>query len=179
MISRLLNPGIEFGEALAVSCEERVTRVFEEAREDVYRYLVMLGLAPAAAQEAAQEVFLRLYIALRKGERIENPRGWVFRVAHNYGLTIRERESAAQALDPDMEVQDRGENPEQALLKREQHLRFHNAVETLSEQQKHCLYLRAEGFRYREIAEILGLSDSTVGEFLRRAIRRLRKALYV
>jgi DNA-directed RNA polymerase specialized sigma24 family protein len=35
-----------------------------------------------------------------------------------------------------------------------------------------------EGFRYREIAEIVGISTSTVGEFLGRAVKRLRRALY-
>jgi RNA polymerase sigma-70 factor, ECF subfamily len=118
---------------------------------------------------------------LRKGERIDNLRGWIFRVAHNHGLTIRNRESMALALEPDVERQipDRGENPEQALLERERRLRFHQAVEALSHQQRNCLYLRAEGFRYREIAEILGLSDSSVSVFLQRAIRRLRKTFYV
>jgi RNA polymerase sigma-70 factor (ECF subfamily) len=184
MISRLLTgnaDSIRVCEASAVSCEDRVTRIFEEARDDVYRYLVTLGLPPPSAQEATQEVFLRLYVSLRKGEHIENVRGWIFRVAHNHGLTIRSRESVLFAFEPDSATQipDHGENPEEALLGRERRLRVHNAVETLSNQQRNCLYLRAEGFRYREIAAILGLSDSTVGEFLRRAIRRLRKALYV
>lgn len=184
MISRLLDGNVEsirVGEAVLVNSEDTVTRIFEEARDDVYRYLVMLGLAPASAQEATQEVFLRLYVSLRKGERIENLRGWIFRVAHNHGVTIRSRESVALAFEPDVENQipDLSENPEQALLNREHRLRFLHAVEALSDQQRNCLYLRAEGFRYREIAQILGVSDSTVGEFLRRAIRRLRKALYV
>ena len=67
--------------------------MFQEAREDVYRYLLTLGLYPPQAQEAAQEVFLRFYTTLRKGERIENPRAWIFRVAHNFGLKIRARQN--------------------------------------------------------------------------------------
>ena len=69
--------------------QEQVTRLFEEARDDVYRYLLTLGLYPPQAQEATQEVFLRLYSALRKGEKIRKPRGWIFRVAHNLGVDIR------------------------------------------------------------------------------------------
>ena len=56
--------------------QDRVSRLFEEARDDVYRYLLTLGLHPPRAQEAAQEVFLRLYATLKKGEEIENPRAW-------------------------------------------------------------------------------------------------------
>ncbi len=63
--------------------QDQVARLFEDSRDDVYRYLLTLGLHPPRAQEAVQEVFLRLYATLKKGEQIENPRGWIFRVAHN------------------------------------------------------------------------------------------------
>jgi len=45
--------------------QDRVSRLFEEARDDVYRYLLTLGLYPPQAQEATQEVFLRLYATER------------------------------------------------------------------------------------------------------------------
>jgi RNA polymerase sigma-70 factor (ECF subfamily) len=53
--------------------------------------------------------------------------------------------------------------------------RFHSAVKSLSEQQRRCLFLRVEGLRYPEIGSALGISASTVGEFLRRAMERLKK----
>jgi RNA polymerase sigma-70 factor (ECF subfamily) len=154
-----------------------VAQLFEESREDVYRYLLTLGLHPPRAQEAAQEVFLRLYAALRKGEKIDNPRGWVFRVAHNYGLKVRARQGSEQPFDPALEavLTSAAQTPEHELLERERMLRFHRAVEALSEQQKRCLFLRMEGLRYPEIAAALGISASAVGEFLRRAVARLRK----
>src|ERR1700761_4788001 len=78
--------GILRQERTGSALQDRVGRLFEEARDDVYRYLLTLGLHPPRAQEAVQEVFLRLYATLKKGETIQNPRGWIFRVAHNYGL---------------------------------------------------------------------------------------------
>ena len=59
------------------------------------------------------------------------------------------------------------------MLRKEKVLRVYAAISMLSAQQKQCLYLRAEGFRYREIAEILGVTISTVAESLRRAIKKL------
>jgi RNA polymerase sigma-70 factor (ECF subfamily) len=170
--------GILRQEIAGSGLQDRVTRLFEEAREDVFRYLLTLGLHPPQAQEAAQEVFLRLYAALKKGEEIENPRAWVFRVAHNHGLKIRERQAAEEPFDPALEARlsAGGTNPENDLLERERMLRFHHAVEGLSEQQKRCLFLRMEGLRYPEIGSALGISASAVGEFLRRAMVRLRKA---
>ena len=169
--------GILRQERTGSELQDRVGRLFEEARDDVYRYLLTLGLHPPQAQEAVQEVFLRLYATLKKGEAIENPRGWVFRVAHNYGLKVREKQVVEAPFDPALEarIQAPGDNPEADLLERERMLRFHHAVEGLSEQQKRCLFLRMEGLRYPEIGSALGISASAVGEFLRRAMVRLKK----
>jgi RNA polymerase sigma-70 factor, ECF subfamily len=163
-----------------VTIEEQVAELYEHTRMDVYRYLLTLGLDPGRAQEAAQDVFLRLYLAMKKRDDIQNKRAWIFRVAHNVGLRLRTREGASQAIEPELEAQfpDPQRNPEQRAIDEQQTGRLHRAVATLSSQQRQCLYLRAEGFRYQEIAGIMGISDSTVGEFLRRAINRLRKATH-
>ena len=84
----------------ASKLQEQVTRLVEEARSDVYRYLLTLGISPPQAQEATQEVFLRLYGTLRKGETIRNPRAWIFRVAHNHGLKIRARRRSPDGGTP-------------------------------------------------------------------------------
>ena len=160
-----------------VSARELAANLFEESRNDVYRYLLTLGLYPPQAKEVTQEAFMRFYVALRDGEKIHSPRAWVFRVAHNCGLKVRAKEIRATAFDPALaeRIVDSELNPEQSLLEREKLLRLHQRLERLSEQQRRCLYLRMEGLRYPEIGEILGISASTVGEFLRRAIHRLRK----
>ena len=160
-----------------MTLQDQVAQLFMEARDDVYRYLLSLGLYPPQAQEGAQEVFLRLYVTLKKGEKIQNPRAWIFRVAHNLGLKIRARQSSQAPFDPDFEAQLTGPelNPEQSLLEREQTVRFNRGVQQLSEQQRRCLLLRLEGLRYPEIGSVLGISTSAVGEFLRRAIARLKK----
>jgi RNA polymerase sigma-70 factor, ECF subfamily len=161
----------------AMTLQDQVAQLFQEARDDVYRYLLSLGLHPPQAQEAAQEVFLRLYVTLKKGEDIQNPRGWIFRVAHNLGLKIRAKQGAQVPFDAELELKLRSAelNPEQSLLEREQNILFHQAVQGLSEQQRRCLLLRLEGLRYPEIGSALGISASAVGEFLRRAIARLKK----
>ena len=156
--------------------QEQVAQLFEESREDVYRYLLTLGLHPPQAQETVQEVFLRLYAELKKGEDIRNARAWVFRVAHNLGLKTRAKEGGVP-FEAEMEASlaSPERNPEQDLLDRERTVRFHQAVQGLSEQQRRCLSLRLEGLRYPEIGEVLGISASAVSEFLRRAIARLKK----
>jgi RNA polymerase sigma-70 factor (ECF subfamily) len=101
----------------------------------------------------------------------------MFRVAHNLGLKIRARQNSQAPFDANLESQlaEPSMNPEQSMLERERTFRFHNAIQQLSEQQRRCLFLRLEGLRYPEIGSVLGISASAVGEFLRRAIVRLRK----
>ena len=89
-------------EKSGTALQEQVSQLFEEARDDVYRYLLTIGLHPPQAQEAVQEVFLRLYTTLRKGEEIQNTRAWIFRVAHNLGLKIRTRQHSELPFDPEI-----------------------------------------------------------------------------
>src|SRR5271167_5134809 len=103
-------------ERAAMTLQDQVAQLFQEARDDVYRYLLGLGLHPPQAQEAAQEVFLRLYVTLKKGENIQNPRGWIFRVAHNHGLKIREKQVSESPFDAFLEARlpSKADDPERA-----------------------------------------------------------------
>jgi RNA polymerase sigma-70 factor (ECF subfamily) len=159
--------------------QEQVTRAFEDAREDVYRYLLTFGLSPPQAQEAAQEVFLRLYVALENGDLIRNMRAWIFRVAHNLGIDMRGKSQPLQ-IEPELEaaLRDTAKTIEADLLERERMNQLSCAWKTLSPQQRQCLHLRAEGLRYREIAEAMGISISSVREFLDRAVLRLQRAVH-
>jgi RNA polymerase sigma-70 factor, ECF subfamily len=163
-----------------LSLQEQVAALYTEYRQDVYRYLILLGLPAGQAQETTQESFMRMYVTLRNGTQIRHPRAWVFTVAHNLALNIKQSENQIHALDPvtESQLRDTQPDPERQLMENQKMQLLHNALGTLSEQQRVCLLLRAEGFRYREIADIIGVGTSTVGEFLRRAITRLRKTVY-
>jgi RNA polymerase sigma-70 factor (ECF subfamily) len=162
--------------------EERITQLFDELRGPLYRYLLCLSLNSTEADEIVQETFFRLYRHLHSGGREDNLRGWAFRVAHNISINElkRRRHTALSDLEQrpefDPTIADSMLSPEEALIRKEKMIRIHMAMSTLSEQQNECLHLRVEGFRYREIAEILGVTISTVAESLRRAIRKLSEA---
>src|SRR5229473_4699370 len=113
--------GIVRQERATMTLQDQVAQLFMEARDDVYRYLLTLGLYPPQAQEATQEVFLRLYVTLRKGEEIQNPRAWIFRVAHNLGLKIRARQNSEELYDPEIggRLATQQGTPESELIDRE------------------------------------------------------------
>jgi len=159
--------------------EEKVTRLYHMLRHPIYHYLVVFLGNAAEADDITQEVFLRLYAHLHEGKAIENARLWAFRVAHNLAFDERHRHERWDSLDdPSWEearavLPDPGLDPEQKAMQQERLERLQSALPLLSAQERQCLLLRAEGFRYREIGEILGIAASTVGEFLQRSIRKL------
>jgi len=156
-----------------------VVRLYEELRIPVCCYLVRLGVPSPVADELCQEAFLRLFQTLRAGESVANPRSWIFTVARNAGLNARAAQARTGGLDENTDWPAAvDEDAEAALLKDERLARIHRIMEGLPEEQRECLRLRAEGFRYRDIAGILGVSTATVAGVLRRAVLRIREVVH-
>lgn len=159
--------------------EHQVTRLFETLRMPVFHYLMAVFGNSAEAEDLTQDAFLQLYKVLRKGETIRNVRSWIFRVAHNLAISRQRRNKFIAPLDADswqeieQQLPDKGLNPEQIILQREKYERIYDGLKLLSEKERQSMYLRAEGFKYKEIAEIMNVAVPTVGEFLRRGIKKL------
>ncbi len=164
-----------------VTLEEKTTDLFKTLRQSIFQYLTAVFGQTAAveAEDITQEAFLRLYKTLQSGQQIDNPRGWLFKVAHNLAVNRLKSQQFIAPLDDlawediCQKLPDTGMTPEQRTLKLEEFAILHRAIKRLSLQERECLHLRAGGFRYREIGEILGIATPTVSEFLRRAIRKL------
>jgi RNA polymerase sigma-70 factor (ECF subfamily) len=157
--------------------EEHFVKLFDELRIPLSRYLRSIGLRQEDTEEIVQEVFLRLFKHLLEQGGEENLRGWVYRVAHN--LAYNQRQDRGRLTQESLEdyvglndlLQDQASNPEQFLLSKERIARIDQAIRSLPKRQLQCVYLRMEGFRYREIGEILGVSVGTVAECLHRTIK--------
>jgi RNA polymerase sigma-70 factor (ECF subfamily) len=157
-----------------MSVNERVEEIYQAERDNIYSYLLYFGIPAGRAQELAQDSFLKLYLKMSKGELIENPRAWLYKVAHNFALRFHQREAVFDDQGGGFEPADRSPDPEHAAMQHQRKSVFLRAIRDLSPQQRNCLHLRVEGLRYREIADVIGISTSAVGEFLRRAAVRLK-----
>ena len=157
----------------ADSCE--ATNLYREQRKPLLRYLVCLGLSADEAQDVVQDAFLSLHRHLASDGSQQNIRSWLFRVAHN-GARNRQHSydrRFAQPLDLDLDSIAVEATPEQVLLEKEKLHRLGKAIFLLTEPERECLLLRAGGLRYREIAEVLQIPTSTVGDTVERAIKKL------
>jgi len=160
--------------------EEEVVGLFEQFRGPLLRYLSSCGVAFPDGEEVIQEVFLSLFQHLQCDKSRENLPGWLFRVAHNLALKRRHRmrrdfESRAEAAAEDMVI-DQGPSPEEQVVSTQTQKRLLSVVSVLPEQDRRCLSLRAEGLRYREIAEILGMSLGAVSLSLARSLARIARS---
>jgi len=161
--------------------EHEVIALFEQFRDPLLRYSLSLGLSMHDAEEVIQEVFLALFRHLRLGRSRRNLRGWLFRVAHN--LALKQRLANYSLLqrttaDPGMaeEHVDPCPSPEEQFSAAQRRSRLQAVVQVLPENDQHCLRLRAEGLRYREIALVLGMSLGAVSLSLTRSLTRLVRA---
>jgi len=168
-------------EAEPSAIEREVIALYGQFRDPLLRYALSLDLPVHDAEEVIQEVFLSLFRHLQLRRSRAHLRGWLFRVAHNLGLKqlyVNQRSNAKTTPDwaRAMEQLDPSPDPEEELLSAQRHHRLQAVVQALPENDQHCLRLRAEGLRYREIAAVLGMSLGAVSISLTRSLARLARA---
>jgi RNA polymerase sigma-70 factor, ECF subfamily len=160
-----------------------VENAYDEIRSPLYNNLIFLGMTADQADDVIQEAFLTLFRHLRAGHKVNEVRAWVFRVAHNLSMNVQKQVRRTILRSSDAETQfsslaSSAMNPEQEILSREQAQHLESAIGHLTSQQRECLLLRKEGLRYREIATVLGVSQSRVPQLLDSAVSRIAKELY-
>jgi RNA polymerase sigma-70 factor (ECF subfamily) len=145
---------------------------------------------PSAAEELAQEVFLRVYRSRTTYEASAKFTTWLYRIATNLAVnyardTRHERPENTVRLDePDQEtgttpdLADDALSAEEQLLKRERLAAIRSKVNALPERQRVAVVMhKYQQMDYREIAAVLKLSESATKSLLFRAYETLREQL--
>ena len=128
------------------------------------------------AQDAAQEVFLRLHRNLRKIDDAGNLSGWLYRVTVNACRDILRKRKATDSLE-DWRLSAPG-STEADLGREQQRQLVVEALGALPEKERAALTLRdLEGLSTREVAAILGSSEATVRSQISAARLKIRKIL--
>jgi RNA polymerase sigma-70 factor (ECF subfamily) len=157
--------------------EQELIELFDQWRDRLFRYLLGFSLTVADSEDIIQETFLALFLHLQSGKSRHNLRGWLFRVAHNLALKQqRSRRGSESISEPISESIHPALNPEELFRTNQTQQRLMAVMLTLPEQSRCCLYLRAEGLRYREIAEVLDMSLGSVANCLERSLARIARA---
>jgi RNA polymerase sigma-70 factor (ECF subfamily) len=144
----------------------------------------------AAAEDLAQEVFLRVYRSRASYEASAKFTTWLYRIATNLAVnhardTRHERPENMVSLDePDdesgatMDVADSSLTAEEVLVRRERMKAIRNKVQSLPQRQRLAVVMhKYQQMDYRQIAEVLKLSESATKSLLFRAYETLREQL--
>jgi RNA polymerase sigma-70 factor, ECF subfamily len=172
-------PNFASGHPDQATARQRIIDLYYDLRPSLCAYLCALGVSSDQVEDIIQEVFLRLVrFGFERGTH-ENLRAWLFRVAHNLSMDVHRfqrrwsHNNNEQSHTVIRHRADPGPTPEQQVILDERRRQFESAFAQLTPKQRQCVLLRAEGFRYREIALTLGVSIQRVGELMQRSISLL------
>jgi len=128
------------------------------------------------AQDAAQEVFLRLYKHRRRIDEAQGIRGWLYRITVNVSRDIGRRRKAPQCSLDDVQIAAPDRDPHAAIAQDQQRRIMVEALKSLPEKERAAVVLRdIEGLATSEVARILGSSETTVRSQISTARVKLKK----
>lgn len=163
--------------------EEQFDRILGEHGPAISRLAYSYEAIASIREELMQEIALAIWKALPhfRGECSE--RTFVFRIAHNRGLThVRRRRAPQESLDDLDEAEepvDTRPHPDERLAQMKQRDRLASAVQSLPIAHKQMIVMMLEGSSHAEIGEVLGITENNVAVRLTRARKALKEAMGV
>ena len=164
----------------------------QKYRRAMVSFMYRMTHNSAVAEDLAQEVFLRVYRSRAGYEASAKFTTWLYRIATNLAVnhardTRHERPENQVSLDePDeetgttMDVADSSLTVEQTILRRERMDAIRAKVQNLPERQRMAVIMhKYQQMDYKQIAEVLKLSESATKSLLFRAYETLREQLRI
>ncbi|MCU1225568.1 MAG: polymerase, sigma-24 subunit, subfamily [Edaphobacter sp.] len=164
--------------------------LIQKYRKPIIHFMYRMVHNQAVAEELAQEVFLRVYRSRETYRAEARFSTWLYRIATNLGVnhardTRHERTASTIYLDetdsetgttPD--VADSTPTAESNLLRQERLNAIRQHVLALPERQRMAVLMhKYEGMDYKQIGDVLKLSESATKSLLFRAYQTLREKL--
>jgi RNA polymerase sigma-70 factor (ECF subfamily) len=152
-----------------IEATELVATLFDRCYTQLVRYAVRSVRGYDLAEDLVQDAFVQLYGALRSGKSIDYPKAWVMCVLRRAMNRHAQTRFDHEQLEGHEHVQ--GEERGASCLSL-----IADYLCVLSRREEEVLLLRLEAMKYKEIADHLGISMSSVNTLLARALRKLQKA---
>lgn len=161
----------------------------QQAFEDLYRlffsrlfnFSMLYVHTKEAAEEIVNDIMIKVWNKRDNISSIENLETYLFVAVRNHSLNYLQKYSHYHiAIEPESGMAEviNIHNPEKEMEWKEINLKLHMAVEQLPDQCRTVFKLiKEEGFKYKQVAEILGLSPRTIETQLFRAIKKLSVVL--
>jgi len=165
--------------------EAAFREIFHEYNARLFPFVIKVTESEDAAREILQEVFLRLWLHRKQVAVMDNPAGWLYRVANNLALShLRNKATSYRHLKDygmiqAMQTAQELNGTEMSINARDTAQIIKDAIVRLPEKRReiYCLS-REEGLGLQEIAELLHLSPNTVKNQLVAANRQVQQYVH-
>jgi RNA polymerase sigma-70 factor (ECF subfamily) len=136
-------------------------QLVERYWDRLYRWLYHLARDQHTAEDLVQESFLKAFAGIKTFQAGTNFRAWLFRIAHNnYVNQCRATAYRRQALPENLADSQQG--PPDQVIHAEMLQNLGRAIQRLPTEFRAALLLRVEeGLSFRQIAEVLDLTEET------------------
>ena len=162
----------------AISARETFAELYEEYLGKVFRYIQYRVNNIQLAEDLTSAVFEKALVNFSKYSKDKASFStWIFSIARNVVIDyyrVKERRQTIP-LEEATEISSEDLSPEEELLKREEVERLRVCLAELSQEEQEIIRLKfGAELNNRQIAKMLGLSETNVGTKLYRAVRKLR-----
>src|SRR3954454_24036630 len=132
--------------------DQIVEQAYAAHHEPLQRRLTALTRDYGAAEDLAQEAFLRLVVEVRAGRVPDQPAAWLYRVAQNLAMSRGRRLSVAARNGSRLAEPESPASPEDIAVHAEDGRRLNRVLGELPAADRQALVLSAHGYRGHEIA---------------------------
>lgn len=166
-----------------MSVENRFHTEVLPLKNKLFRLALHITLSREDAEDMVQETMIRLWRKMQSGMEVENAETLALTVCRNLSLDFMERAEKHQQVSMDDTLLDltshtTAPDPSQRMENDEQRETLQRMLDSLSERQRTAFVLRdVDGHSYREIADIMQISESNVKVNIFRARNKLRELL--
>lgn len=151
--------------------KEAFAAIYHDMKTPIYTIIYRIVYTREIAEDITQELFLKLYMS-PPDSSVKNPRAWMFQIARNLALDALRKKQHAE-LDEKVFLDDMLLD-EQVSMQRD----IEVAMLALSCEEREIVTLHlTAGLSFKEIADIMGLSLSSVYRRYRKALTNLRGEL--
>lgn len=165
-------------DSLKPALEELFDELITENGPALIRMAGAFTNTTADRDDLFQDIVLAVWRALPNFRGESSARTYLFRIAHNRAMAyLVSRRMMHTATDEAWSLPDPRPDPERQLGAEEQRQTLLEAVRRLPLPYRDVITLVLEGLSYREIADVLGVSEANVGARLNRGRAALRAAL--
>ncbi|MFB4159498.1 RNA polymerase sigma factor [Geomicrobium sp. JSM 1781026] len=152
-----------------------IVELYDIHSYELIRYIYMLVNDELQSEDLLQETFIRAWKNVHRLNEIENPRAWLFKIAHNASMDYLRKKKPIHLIEKFIKsVPDPSLQPEKYIQTKEESRELVDRINNLKDRYRKIILLRkVHEFSIRETADILKWSESKVKTTLHRAMKSL------